>query len=377
MYKNKLSKHKRIFIIICIIMNCFIMTSCFSYKDIDRVLFVTALMIDVDKDGNPIVYSECFRGMREASEGTEERIVFKGNGKTIFEAVRDMNSLATFKMNYTQNKAIIFTEKAAESGIDDFIDFLDRDQELLVRPYIAVFKGDAESFFTLKFDQEKYIGFLIMRIIENIGASSRAVTNTFNDFYNQRTMGNGAEVVTIIQLKKETLEPPKLQVSGGAVILDDKMVSELTAAEGQGYNFLMNKVSSGTLEITNPCEINKFVTLEILSSKTKTEINYKDNAINLKKKIKVRVNFGEAQKKITLTKDNINKIQETSELNIVKATEAVFNEYKGMGIDIFNIQEEFYMKYPKIKKENYIDITKLEVEVETEIMNTGDVKNFK
>jgi Ger(x)C family germination protein len=353
------------------------MTSCFSYKDIDKVLFVTALMIDVDEDGNPIVYSECFSSIRDANQGIEERVLFKGNGKTIFEAVRDMNSLATFKINYTQNKVVIFTAKAAESGIADFIDFLDRDQELLVRPYIAVFRGDADKFFTLEFGQEKYIGFLVLRIIENIGASSRAVTLKFNDFYNQRTMGNSVNVVTMIQLKKETLEPPKLQISGGAVILDDKMVSILTTEEGQGYNFLMNRVSSGTLEITNPCDINKFVTLEILSSKTKTEVYYKDNAITLKKKIKVRVNFGEAQKKIILTKDNIKNIQENSELNIVKATQKIFKVYQGMGIDIFDIEDELYIKYPKIKVENYIDITKLEVEVETEIMNTGDVKNFE
>lgn len=377
MYKNKLSKHKRIFIIICIIMNCFIMSSCFSYTDIDRVLFVTALMIDVDDDGNPIVYTECFRGMRDANEGAEKRVIFKGNGKTVFEAVRDMNALATFKINYTQNKVIIFTEKAAEEGIDDYIDFLDRDQELLVRPYITVFRGEADKFFTSEFIQEKYIGFLVLRIIENVGTSSRAVTLKFNDFYNQRTMGNSVNVVTIIQLKKDTLDVPKLQISGGAVILDDKMVSILTTAEGQGYNFLRDKVASGTLEITNPCEINKFVTLEILSSKTKTEVYYKDNAITLKKKIKVKVNFAEAQKRIILTKENIDKIQATSELNIVKATEDVFKKYKNIGIDIFHIEDEFYMKYPKIKIGNYIDITKLEVEVETEIMNTGDVKNFE
>jgi Ger(x)C family germination protein len=353
------------------------MSSCFSYKDIDRVLFVTALMIDVDDEGNPELYCETFRGIRDANQGEEKRVLFKGNGKTVFEAVRDMNSLSTFKLNYTQNKVIIFSEKAAESGIDDFIDLLDRDQELLVRPYITVFRGDANKFFTSDFIQEKYIGFLIQRIIENIGSSSRAVTLSFNEFYNQRTMGNNTNIVTIIQLKDDSLEIPKLQINGGAVLLDDKMVDVLTKSEGQGFSFLMNKVSSGSLEITNPSDINKFVTLEILNSKTKTEIDYQDDIIKLKKKIKVKVNFAEGQKKVILTNDNIKKIQATSELNIVKATENVFEKYKGMGIDIFHIEEEFYMKYPKIKLENYIDSAEIEVEVETEIMNTGDVKNFK
>ena len=95
---------------------------------------------------------------------------------------------------------------------------------------------------------------------------------------------------------------PKLEVNGGAVIKKDKMVSIITRDEGQGFNFLMNNVSGGTLEITNPDDINKFVTLEILKSKTKTEVDYDDNIVHLKKKIKVKVDFGEAQKRIVLYK---------------------------------------------------------------------------
>lgn len=377
MYKCKLSKHKKILVIICIIMNCFIMSSCFSYRDINRILFVTALMIDVDDEGKPILYAEAFRGVRGSSaEGVDERIIFKGTGKTVFEAVRDMNAVATFRINYTQNKVIIFTQKAAEFGVEDFIDFLDRDQELLVRPNIVVFRGDPEKLMKLEIIQEKYIGSLIRRIIENIGASSRAVTISFNEFYNQRTRGDKTNVVTILEIKKDTLQP-KLQVSGGAVIKDDRMVSTLAREEGQGFNFLMNNVDSGTLEITNPSDINKFITLEIKSSDTKTKINYYDNIIQLKKKIKVKVDFAEAQKKIVLTKENIKKIQEKSAENIEKACNNVFKKYKSMGLDIFDIRETFYAKYPKEKVKDIINITELEVEAEVEIMNTGDIKNFE
>ena len=294
----------------------------------------------------------------------------------MFEAIRNMNATSSYKLNYTQNKAIIFTQKAAEFGVDNFIDFLDRDQELLIRPYISVYLGDPEKLIKLNILQEKYIGLFIMHLIENIGASSRAVKLSLNEFYNQRNMGDKTSVVTIIDIPKDTLEP-RLEINGGAVIKDDKMVSILEREEGQGFNFLMDIISSGTLEITNPCDINKFITLEIIKCKTKTEINYEDNIVHLKKKIKVKVDFGEAQKRIIFTKENITKIQEKSEDNIVKACNNLFQKYKGMGIDIFDISEEFYAKYPKIKIENIIDKTELKVEVEVEIMNTGDVKNFE
>jgi len=369
--------YKKNLVISLIVMNCFIMTSCFSYRDINKVSFVTALMIDVDDSGKVILYAEGFKGIRGAApEGMDERVLFKGMGKTVFEAVRDMNAISSYKLNYTQNKVLIFTQKAAEFGLDNFIDFLDRDQELLIRPYIAVYRGDPEKLMKLNLIQEKYIGVLVNEIIENIGASSRAVILSFNDYLNQRNIGDRANVVTIIDIKKDSLQA-KLEINGGAVIKHDKMVSTITREEGQGFNFLMNSVSGGTLEITNPLDINKFITLEILKSKTKTEVNYYDNVIHLKKKIKVNVDFGEAQKKIILTSDNIKKIQEKSKDNIVRACNELFQKYKEKGMDIFDIEEQFYAKYPKIKIDNIINKTDLKVEVDVEIMNTGDVKNFQ
>jgi spore germination protein KC len=372
-----MNKLKKIIIICYIITNCFIMSACFSYKDIDKVMFITALLIDVDNGGNPVLYAEAFKGVRGGSpQGMDQRILFKGTGKTIFEAVRDMNATSSFKLNYTQNKAIIFTQKAAEHGLDDFIDFLERDQELLVRPYISVFLGNPEKLMKLSINQDKYIGTFVMQLIENIGSSSRAVRLTLNQFYNQRGVGDKTNVVTIIDITKDDLEP-KLQVNGGAVIKEDRMVSVLEREEGQGFNFLMNSIVGGTLEITNPCDINKFVTLEIIKNKTKTEISYDDNIVHLKKKIKVRVDFGEAQKSIILTKENIKKIQEKAQDNIVRACNDIFQKYKDMGLDIFDITEEFYARYPKIKIEDIINKTELKVEVEVEIMNTGDIKNFE
>lgn len=369
-------KSKKILVISCIVLNCFIMSSCFSYKDINKVMFITSLLIDVDNGGNPVLYAEAFKGIRGGAEqGTDVRILFKATGKTIFEAVRNMNSTSSYKLNYTQNKAIIFTQKAAEFGLDNYIDFLDRDQELLIRPYVAVFIGDPEKLMKLKIEQEKYIGTFLVQLIENIGASSRAVVLSLNQFYNQRTMGDRSSVVTIIDITKDDLQP-KLQVNGGAVVKDDVMIDRLSREEGQGFNFLVNAIDGGTLEVTNPSDINKFVTLEIKKSKTKTEISYYDNIIHLKKNINVRVDFGEAQKHIMLSKENIKKIEEKAESNIKKACNDVFQKYKDMGIDIFDITEEFHAKYPNINIQDIISHTELKVEAEVEIMNTGDVRNF-
>ena len=209
------------------------MSSCFSYRDINTVSFVTAMLIDVDDHGWPIVYTEAFKGSKgSAAQGVDQRVLFEGVGKTMFEAIRNMNAVSSYKLNFTQNKVILFTQKAAELGVSDYLDFLDRDQELLLRPYIGVYVGDPEKLMKLEIIQEKYIGILLKEIILNIGSSSRAITLSFNDFYNQRLMGDKTSVLPIIDLKRNSLDA-KLEINGGAVIKEDKMVSILTNQQGQ------------------------------------------------------------------------------------------------------------------------------------------------
>ena len=52
----------------------------------------------------------------------------------------------------------------------------------------------------------------------------------------------------------------------------------------------------------------------------------------------------------------------------MKACNSVFAKYKDMGIDIFDITEGFYEKYPKVEIKDIINKTELQVEAEVEII---------
>lgn len=369
---------KKISIVLCIIMVSLIMEGCFSYRDINKVLFVTSVVVDIDeKDNNVILYTEAFKPVRGSKTGTESdvRLIYRGIGKTLFEAVRDISLGASYRLNYSQNKAIIFSEKAAEYGLDNFVDFFDRDQEFIIRPYICIYIGDVEKLLKSDFKEEKYMGIFITRMIENVGASSRAVRLSLHEFYNQRLIGDKTNVITTITIRRNPFGE-HIEVSGGAIVKQDKMIGIIGKREGQGFNFLIDNVQSGTLEITNPDDERKFVTLEILKSKTKTEINYDGENINLTKNIKVKTSLAEVQKKLIQDEEALNKIKIRAENNVQKYSMDLFDKYKEEGIDIFDIKEELYRKYPQIEVENVMKITKLSINVQVEILSSNDTKDF-
>ncbi|MEW9096374.1 MAG: Ger(x)C family spore germination protein [Clostridiaceae bacterium] len=355
---------------------CFLLNGCFNYTDINRVLFSTSIIIDIDEDNNPIVYVETFKPYRSARSGSEkgERIIYKGNGKTIFEAIRTIALSTSYKINGTQNKALIFTERAAAYGIDDFIDMV-RDQEFTLRQYVAVYRGDVQRLLSAHIKSEEYIGLFITDLIDNIGTSSRAIKLTINDYLNERAKPGHTSVITLLEMSKDQLEE-LLTINGGAIMKDDKLVTEMPLHQSQGYNFLINRVKTGTLEVPYSDGENKYVTLEIRNSRTKTNMEYDGENLKLIKTIKVRTNLAETQAKLNFTPENLEKISTGAEDNIIRATKDVFETYKNNNLDIFNLERDFKIRYPHANSENILEKTTLELNVKVIIEGSSTSQGF-
>lgn len=367
---------KKIISILATIIFSISFSGCYNYRDINKVLFVTTVIMDIDEENKPLVYVESFKSNAgNKGSGNDIRLIFKGKGKTLFEGARDMSLMASYKLNYTQNKVLVFTKRAAEYGLDNFVDFFERDQELIIRPSICVYDGDPEKLLQAKLEEEKYIGIYIMQLIENIRVSSRSIRTSFNDYLNQRLIGDKTNVIPIIQLKSDELGN-KIKIEGGAVIRKDKLAGIIRKEEAQGFNFLLDNVKLGTLEPKNPEVKNKFVTLEILSSKTITDLKYDEGKIKLIKKITVNTSLAEIQEKMLVNDKNLMELKSTTEDNIKRACETIFNKYKEKGLDIFDIGEELRRRYPKANVENVIKATELEVDVNVDITASSENLSF-
>lgn len=362
-----------------LILSTFFFNGCFNYTDIDKVIFTTAVIVDVDPEGMPIVYEEAFKPSRggQGSSGKGSRILFQGTGKTLFETFRNLNLSSSYKLNYTQCRGVIFTEKAAEKGLDFFIDVFDRGQEFVIRSDIVIYKGDPTTLINAKLKEQDYIGLFIHDLIYNTPSSSRGIILSLNDFLNKSYSQNNTCVVPVIELKKNQLED-KITISDGAIIKNYKMIGRLREKETESYNFLIDNIKGGTLEVSNPNCPDKFITLEILKSKTDTKIYYDGNTVTLKKIINTRAIVTEAQKSLLFDEDTMRKIQKNAEWNIRKFSLQLFDEYKKKGVDIFEVAEGFHRVYPREKAQDKI-IYKTELIVEPHVFIEGstDITNFK
>lgn len=364
---------------VCLLLCTTFLTGCYSYRDIDRALFCTGIIIDVNKEGYVVLYSELFHSYRSKETNNEKgtRLVFTSTGRTLMEAVRNQNKNASHKISYEQNKVIVFTKRAAEYGIDNFIDFLNRDQELLLRQYILLYEGDPRDLIGINIKQEEYLGLYIFDLVRNEIVQNFADIFQVYKYLNDRYIGNEIEVMAFIKIKKEELQDDVI-IDGAGILKKGKLIEIMEASDAVVFSGMMGKGSSKLIIIPHPNYKDKHITLEVLSKGLKTFIKYDKGKIILEKIFDVRVTFAESEKEIELDDPKkLKEIEKTAEEEVKKLVSNLFEKYKEKDLDIFRIEELLSRKYPNEDIKNPLRRTELKVEADVSIEGSTDVQDLE
>ena len=354
----------------------FLLVGCFNYRDINKVSFSTSIIFDTDDFGRAVVYVDCVKPYRSTNESSDKgkRIIYKGVGKTGLEALRDVNLASSYELNYSQNRAYIFTERAAKDGIKRYIDLINNNQEFQIKPDIFVYYGEIDDLLKVTSSDEEYLGLYLEELVHKNKRNPRAMRANINDYLSNSLEPSSTYIVGSIEIREDALDK-KIEIGGGSVIKDGILVDRIDSREAMSYNLLMNKVSKGTLEITNPQDENGFITFEILGNTTNSTLKYENNEIKLIKNLKIRVAIAEIQGEATVNKDLLDYIKVAKEKEVEGYLKYSFEKYKEQGLDVFEIERLLDINYPNINIENPVSKTELEVNVDIIIEGTGIIRN--
>ncbi len=356
-----------------------LLPGCFSYKDINRMAFVTAIIIDVNEKGDPAVYAEVFRPYRSESDasGKGQRLVYHADGENLDEALRIMQLGSSQRLNFTQNKAIIFTKRATEKGIDFFIDFLNRNQEFLLRQFMFVIDTDPAKFMESELSEEPYIGIFLSDICLTRENYAKLHIIRIDEYLTERLVGSEVSLIPFINVNNTTFDN-RVSLSGAVVIQNDKFKCMVEVGETREYNIMMNIAHKGILDIKYD-DTDNHMAFEILKNKVTTHLTYDGKIITLRKKINLQLSFGETQKALHLNSAATREsIKAAVEQRMKFEMETLFEKWKTKGVDIFDIKRQFDRIYPNVElnTDNIIDISELELDIDVTLEGSTDVTNF-
>lgn len=371
--KNKIKVSLLTINLIFIILN---FTGCFDYHDINRVTFPTSIIFDIDDLGQTIVYLDCIKPYRSTNDSSDKgrRIIYKGEGKTASEALGEIGRVSSFKLDYSQIRAYIFTEKASRKGIKKFLDLINNNSEFTMKPSAFVYYGDIEELLKTESSDEEYLGLFLNDLVGKAKYNPKSVRSNINYYLSNILMGSDTALVTSISLQENAIDK-KIEVEGSSIFKDNILVEKIDIVNSLMYNIMMGKAKSGTLEIANPQSKENFITLRILDSNIEDKIEFKDGKYKLIKNISVDVSVSEIQGNLIVDSSVIDYIEFNEETYISGYAEYLFNKYKERKLDIFDVKRLAEMYHPKVKIENPLEATEIEVNTSLIIKGTGAAKN--
>jgi len=369
---------------IILIIILFTLTGCWNYKELNSLAIATGFAVDiVDNEYEvTVLISNAQKESSSDSKGSASAAVYKGKGKTIFEAIKDA-SLSISKEIYVGHiEVLVLSEEIAKTKTLEVIDFFfrypyTRNQFLLV---IAE-NTKAGDTFEITTPLETYPSQNISKNLEITDKLQGYVyTVTFNDFVKmiieeginptlptisiEGSVEEGNKEDNIKQNKPNTY----LKLGTMAIFKGSNLVGIGTKDQTKGINFINDQIT--TTLITSQYE-NSNIVVEINDSSTKVEVDLNKEIPKFKIKIDTIGTITEVTNKVKIEEPQlIDKIKKLSEEEIKRVCNDGINYAKEMKTDVFGFGNMIYKKdndFWKKIKENWNDEMFQKVEVELEI----------
>lgn len=353
---------KRTTFIILLFVVVIIVGGCWDNKDVTVLSFVVAMGFDLDAEGKTIVTAQVAKpsviGANLKTPSPEPAVsVYSSSGNTVFDAIRNTLSQVNEKLYFHHLQVLVISEEIAQKSIMDALDFMLRDQEGEPMAKLLVAKGcKASEVIQARSDIEDIPAMHLISILEN--SKSLPFIREIDLFEILKSLEqDGVEPVVGVVTKvseKEELNIKDLRFTEAAVFKGDKLVGWLDASETRGFLFVEGELVSGILNIDNPLDNGKKVSIEMTRSSAKKDIVlHNDGGLGILIEIYMEGDIGNKQGTGNLTSEEVIpklqfQLEKLIENEVRHTVELAQNVYKS---DIFGFGEIVRKSYPQYWEE--------------------------
>jgi spore germination protein KC len=383
---------KKLLFIIFIVLQVFLLTSCWNNRDLTDLAIVVGVAIDKTEDNRIEITVQIVKPqeMKPGGEGGSKESKAYTNissqGVTIFDAIRNLLAKLNKKAYFAQVQLVVISEEAAREGISNYFDFFERDTETRRRAELLIAKGMKAR--TVLDSESRLANTPTTHNVEALEASQafgKSLSVKLIDVLKIINQQRYDIVLPILYNSKQTEDvyQEDLIYEGSAVIKKDKLIGFFDPYQTRGYLFAKDEIKSTIINVPSPIDDGDIVSIEIIRSKGKSEAKMQNGKPVLSIEVKAEGNIGEQQAKADLTKpDTIkaleNEVQKAIKKEIADCITISQQEYHS---DVFGFIDDIYINYYsdwKNIKSNWREMystTKVDINVKFEIKRAGLIKN--
>lgn len=360
---------KKIIILISLL---FTLSGCYDHKELNELAVISGIDINKEKDEYNITIQVINQKNKndKSEENKSEFVIYKGTGKSLNMAIKDIINKAPQKLYEPQIQVLLVNENICKENIKDVIDFFIRNNEARNEFYVLISKNNKTSIL------EKIYSKKIINILKsNNNYSGIAPLITLNDLI--KTYQNKNIEVTLPIIEKINNNTNEIKITSLGIFKNNKLISYLNEQDATVFNLIMNNINNTI--ITTNYNNSKYVINELIKPKSKIKFNIRNNKIiiNLKATAIIREN----NNKIKLEKkDNINKLENDLNKNIEKLIkQSISKTLKKYNSDIYGFKDLIYKNNKKYYKnniennKNYLNNINIKINSQISIVNDGNL----
>lgn len=362
--------HKKLLLLLFI--SIIFLSGCWDRKEINQIGFAVGLGIDKDGDNYQIITQMALPSLLEGGGGGDEPPVWVvgGKGRTVFEAIRDVNTRSARRPFWGHLNVIVIGEEVAKDGLIPVIDLLSRGQELRRSNYIVIAQGKARDILEAQPKLESINAIFISQLIENRTGQSVAPAVTINDLLiTLSSSGIESVLPRISALEQESFLPPKkeeggdspegeekpkeiLELRGTGIFKNDKLIDWMDEETTRGYLWVRGQVRGGIIVVENPSEPGANISLEIKSNKSKITPRVENGKIAIDINISSTFNLVENAGFVSVeSKATMQDLRQRASEAIRKEVNKAIKKAQENKTDILGLGEHVRVQYPGMWRE--------------------------
>jgi spore germination protein KC len=350
-----------------------------SSKEVENLELVRT--VGIDKNEDMVKITVC------AATGTEGKSkFFTEEAPTFSQAVNDMQKLPVGKETvFSHTEHIVISEDAARDGIGDYLDYVERSDDLRTGTGFFIAKGsEAGELLTGTTGEDTSVSELLKFLIDNITLMGNGYVFNCGEIASSLSDTGCALILAVSAKTSEGLyegEAEKtLYPDGFAVIQDGKLTGFISQDEAMGAMLLMGKTRSGdiTLDLDGT-----LVSVNLTKAKVNLTPIFDGNSLKkIKAELDIRGNIVSVSAPLDIDDDEIReklstKLSEIEENRVRSAIDASQN----MDADFMNIYKKILLKSP-IKCQEIEDrwseiLSRIDFEISanSELIRTFDIND--
>lgn len=341
---------KKIFMTLTIILSILTLTSCWNYREINKMRFVAGVAIDYDESKDEYIVTSEVVTLIHGGEKFGSTL-FQSRGKTVFDAVRDTVMKNARKLYWGHAKVVILSQDMADERLITALDYTGRDAEFRDDIWVLVSgeKAASEVLEETFENRDEIASFHIDNALKNEKSISTYHGVPAWRFVKAMFAKGVCPTLPIVRVaEKDGERVPKL--GGQAIVKGDKIVGELDEIETRSYIWIINELKGGLITVETAVDDRPVeVTMEIFGNETTLDAKKVDEKIVMEIDIESDLGIAEIAGDVNVIEKKGREIlKKDIEKNIKKLIEDVIKrvqkEYK---CDIFKFSTEIKKKMPE------------------------------